>query len=88
MPLKNAWEAEINLGELNMANWKDLEILMPWGQMNQEPVLMLRQTSKARLLEQVSLDSSGLELPSQGAMDIVITWKAPNLAKVLSYSQA
>lgn len=88
LPLKNAWEAEINLGELNMANWKDLEILMPWGQMNQEPVLMLRQTSKARLLEQVSLDSSGLELPSQGAMDIVITWKAPNLVKVLSYSQA
>ena len=49
---------------------------------------MLRQISKARLLEQVSLDSSGLELPSQGAMDIVITWKAPNLVKVLSYSQA
>jgi len=81
------WELEAGHEELNLDNWRDLEILMPWGQMNQEPTLLIKDTNRSKLLEYVSLDNSGMDIPYSGSGDAVVRWKAPNMVKVLSWKE-
>jgi single-stranded-DNA-specific exonuclease len=82
-----SWEAEINVTDLNQENWNDLELLMPWGQMNPEPTLLIRNVTRNRLLESLSLDNGGIDLPATISGNALVLWKAPNLVKVLNWKE-
>lgn len=82
-----SWEAEVCPNELNLENWKDLELLMPWGQMNPEPTLLLKDATKSGLLDQVSLDNGGLEFPASGKGDAIVLWKAPGMVKIIAWKE-
>lgn len=83
-----SYDAEVCLKDINRENWQKLEILLPWGQLNPEPTLFIRKTSKGEIMNSLTLDSAGKELPDTGKEDILALWKAPNLIKVLSWRQA
>lgn len=82
-----SYDAEVCPKDLNWDNWKKLEILLPWGQLNPEPSFLIRNTSRAEITRYVSLDNSGMDLPNKGKGDALVLWKAPNLVKVLSWQQ-
>lgn len=81
------YDAEVRPEDLNRENWKKLELLLPWGQMNPEPTLLIRDVSHARLLENVNLDNSGMDIPHHGCGDAIALWKTPNMLKVLSWQE-
>mgnify|MGYP000886282630 CR=1 FL=1 len=82
------WDAEANLEDLNEDNWKKIELLLPWGQMNSEPILKLKQVNWARLIETLSLDHSGVEIPHYGTGDAIILWKSASVVRVLSWQES
>ncbi len=82
-----SYDAEVKPKDLNRDNWKKLEILLPWGQLNTEPAFLIRNTSRAEITRYVSLDNSGMDLPGKDRGDVLVLWKAPNLVKVLSWQQ-
>lgn len=82
-----AWEAEIRTEDLTEKNWRSLEVLLPWGQMNPEPVVMIRNTSRQKLLGYLSLDNGGTELPGNHIVDVVGTWKTMGMLKVISWKE-
>jgi len=79
------YDAEALVTDLNSDNWRKLEVLLPWGQQNPEPAILIRNTSKAELNSCISLDNNGKELPPKEKGDAVVLWKTPNLVKVLSW---
>ncbi|HNV92534.1 MAG TPA: DHH family phosphoesterase [Candidatus Cloacimonas sp.] len=81
------YDAVVAAKDINRENWQKLEILLPWGQLNPEPTLLIRNTSKAEIMNYVALDNSGREIPNQGKGDILALWKAANMIKVLSWQQ-
>lgn len=81
------WEAEIAAEDLNESNWRKLEVLLPWGQMNQEPVVMIRNATKQKLLGYVSLDNGGTDFPNNHHVDVVGVWKSQGLLKVISWKE-
>lgn len=81
------WDAEVNPEELNWDNWKNLELLLPWGQMNPEPTLLLKNITRSELLEFVNLDNSGVNIPHHGKGNVIAKWKSPNMLKVLSWQE-
>ncbi len=82
------WEAEVNLMDLNESNWQKIELLLPWGQMNSEPILKVRQVSRANLMEAFSLDHSGVDVPHQGIGDAIVLWKSTAVIRVLSWQES
>jgi len=82
-----AWEAEVSPEDLSSETWHALEVLMPWGQMNPEPVLLLRRVTKAQIMESVTLDNGGIDVPNTGCGDALIMWKSPNIVKVLTWQE-
>jgi single-stranded-DNA-specific exonuclease len=55
------YDAVVAAKDINRENWQKLEILLPWGQLNPEPTLLIRNTSKAEIMNYVALDNSGRE---------------------------
>ena len=82
-PSPITWDAEASLDDLNYENWRNLELLLPWGQMNPEPTLLIHNVTRAKLLQAISLDNSSVNLPHQGSCDVVVLWKSLNMVRVL-----
>jgi single-stranded-DNA-specific exonuclease len=81
------WEVEADLEDLTVENWNKLEVLLPWGQMNPEPTIMLRNVTRAGLLDKLSLDHSGVDVPHSGSGDAIVLWKGAGMIKVLNWQE-
>lgn len=77
------YDAECLLSEMTPDVWKELEFLLPWGQKNPEPQLIIRGVSNADFNPQWNLDNAGIKLPDGGINDILATWKNPNQIKII-----
>jgi len=86
--LSLTWDAEITLDELNERNWRSLEVLLPWGQMNQEPVVKISYITRQQLIDVIALDNSGVSIPASGYFDILGVWKAQNMMKVIAWQDS
>jgi single-stranded-DNA-specific exonuclease len=81
------WDIEAQVSDLNESNWAKLELLLPYGQMNPEPSVLLKNVNKTILNEHLSLDHSGITLPSHERGDAVVLWKSAGLIRVLSWQE-
>lgn len=81
------WDIEADVADLSEENWMKLELLLPYGQMNPEPTIMLRKVSKAALTENLCLDHSGVPIPSHSVGDAIVLWKSVALIRVLSWRE-
>jgi single-stranded-DNA-specific exonuclease len=77
------FDSEAKLSEMTPECWKKLEYLLPWGQMNPEPQLLLRKVSAKDFNPYWNFDNSGLKLPEEGEFDVIVVWKNPNQVKII-----
>ena len=63
--------------------WHELDSLMPYGQENPEPVIVVKDCSLAQLAERFSLDNNSIHVPSEGQWDFALKLKSANLVKIL-----
>ncbi|MDD3235735.1 MAG: DHH family phosphoesterase, partial [Candidatus Cloacimonetes bacterium] len=81
------WEVEADLEDLSAENWNKLELLLPWGQMNSEPVIKISNVNRNKLAESLSIDHAGVDIPSTGNGDAVVLWKNSGMIKVLHWQE-
>ncbi len=65
--------------------WHDLDIFMPYGQENTEPVILINNCTIEQLSDRFSLDNCSISIPPGVEWDIVIQLKGVNLIKILDY---
>ncbi len=82
-----SWDAEAEIEDLTVDCWNKLEVLLPWGQMNSEPILLLRNVNRNQLVENINLDHSGVEVPHTGSGDAVVIWKGASMIRVLHWQE-
>jgi hypothetical protein len=68
--------------------WYDIDILLPYGQENPEPVILVTNCRIGQLAERLSFDNSSISVPADGIWDIAIQLKGANLVKILDYRPA
>ncbi|PKN75883.1 MAG: DHH family phosphoesterase [Candidatus Cloacimonetes bacterium HGW-Cloacimonetes-2] len=87
-PQKIAVDARIKAKDLSPENWEKLEVLLPWGMKNPEPLIMVDETSLQDLQSRFMLDNGGQAVKDQRANSFIISWKSPNLIKILDHYEA
>jgi single-stranded-DNA-specific exonuclease len=80
-------DAVVSTKLINSRIWHDLDILMPYGQENPEPVMVVKDSSLEQLAERFSFDSSSVHITYEGKCDIAIQLKGANLIRILDYHQ-
>lgn len=65
--------------------WAELESLMPYGQENNEPVIVIADTSLNQLSERFSFDSNSHHIQSDARLDVAVIMKNANLLKIVDY---
>lgn len=74
---------QIKLGDLS---WHELEILLPFGQENPEPVMVIQDTTLNQIKEDFATDLCGHDIPADVTCNIAIQWKNTNQVKVLDFN--
>lgn len=78
-------DAVINIDNLSQKLWSELELLMPYGQENPEPVILVENCTAEQLLDRFAIDNNHNYLPKVGKHNIVIQLKNSNVVKVIDY---
>jgi single-stranded-DNA-specific exonuclease len=78
-------DAVIDIDSLSPKVWNELEILMPYGQENPEPVLLVENCTAEQLMDKFVIDNNHNNLPKNVNYDVVIQLKNCNVIKVIDY---
>lgn len=85
-PLRQV-DAGIEMKELSDENWETLQWMLPWGQMNPEAVLMIRDVSLAMLQQHFGLEMNGSNLPPDLVTDVIVHWRGRRTLRILDYKR-
>jgi len=77
------YDTECTLDEMNSETWKALELLLPWGQKNPEPMLKIRNLKTTDLSGTWNLDNSSLHLSRDAESDCIAMWRSPNQIRIV-----
>ncbi len=80
-------DARLRLQDFNLRNWQDLELLLPFGQQNSEPVIMISSTSLAELQQLFSIEYNSADLPPGKRGKVLLNWKSPQSIRILSFQE-
>ncbi|HOZ00482.1 MAG TPA: DHH family phosphoesterase [Candidatus Syntrophosphaera sp.] len=79
------YDAVLALDEFDDANWRDLEYLLPFGQQNPEPRILVPQASLDALQGVFILEHGSLGIPPGKTGAATVHWKGRNSARVLAF---
>ena len=81
-------DACLSLDQFDNANWRGLELLLPYGQQHPEPGILVKGV-RLDELQRLFLLEHGSNIPPSGqSVDLVLNWKGPKLVKIISFSPA
>ena len=75
------FDAVCSLDELDEGTWESLELLLPWGQKNPEPTLLVKGLSYSDL-SPWNLDNGSVHLTKDKAADCLILWRSANQIRI------
>jgi single-stranded-DNA-specific exonuclease len=78
-------DAVIDFCALNGKVWYETEILIPYGQENPEPIILVTGCKIGQLMERFSIDNRSISVPTDPIFNIAIQLKGSNLIKILDY---
>ncbi|MCB5269386.1 MAG: DHH family phosphoesterase [Candidatus Cloacimonetes bacterium] len=76
------YDAECTIDELNPETWQSLELLLPWGQQNPEPSILIRGINQGDI-SALNVDNGSVHLPKERCVDCLLTWRSPNQIRIL-----
>ncbi|MCB5278906.1 MAG: DHH family phosphoesterase [Candidatus Cloacimonetes bacterium] len=77
------YEAECRIEDMDNLTWQSMELLLPWGQKNHEPMLLIKALKQTDLNGNWNLDSGSLHLPREKACDCIALWRSANQIRIL-----
>ncbi|MCK9556828.1 MAG: DHH family phosphoesterase [Candidatus Cloacimonetes bacterium] len=77
------YDVECSLAEMNQEQWQKLEIMLPWGQKNPEPTLLIRGLKVSEMAGSWNLDCGGLHLMKDKEYDCLVLWRSANQLRIL-----
>jgi single-stranded-DNA-specific exonuclease len=77
-------DAVMALEDLNMDNWRDMELLLPFGMQNPEPRILIRKTTLKALQQNFSLESITQDVQDYPEIDVLVYWKGFKQLRILS----
>jgi single-stranded-DNA-specific exonuclease len=80
-------DACLQLADFNHRNWMDLEQLLPFGQQNSEPVILVRNTSLSQLQNLFTIDYNSTSIPMGKTGDVYLQWKNPQGVRILAFQE-
>lgn len=80
---KIPFDTECRFAEMDDSAWQDLEMLLPWGQQNPEPVLKIKGLKAADIDGKWLLDNSSLRLAKDQQSDCIAMWRSINQLRIL-----
>jgi len=81
-------DAVLSCEDVSSHLWQDLETLLPYGQENPEPILLVRQCALNQLTEKLSIDYGNIKIPTEGVWDVIFQLKNSNQIRILDYRSA
>jgi single-stranded DNA-specific DHH superfamily exonuclease len=78
-----SYDAVCEIAQMDSATWKQLERLLPWGQKNAEPTLLIKNLSVNDLVGTWSLDSGSLHLGKDQQADCLALWRGEKQIRIL-----
>lgn len=81
-------DAILRLADFNQKNWQLLEQFLPFGQQNNEPVIMIKNTSLEQLQNLFNLEYNSSGIPSGKSGNVYVQWKSPQSVRVLAFREA
>lgn len=85
-PAKGAeipFDTQCTLAEMDDDTWQDLELLLPWGQQNPEPVLKIKDLKAEDLSGKWNLDGGSLRLARNLQQDCIVMWRGASQLRIL-----
>jgi single-stranded-DNA-specific exonuclease len=81
-------DAVVAWKDIHEGLWSELESLMPYGQENNEPIIVITDTTLNQLSERFSFDSNSYHIQSDSKIDVACILKNANLLKIVDYRQS
>jgi single-stranded-DNA-specific exonuclease len=80
-------DAILGMDDFTGPNWRGMELLLPFGQQNQEPRILVPDTSLERLQQRFQFEHGSLAVPVGKTGDVLLLWRAPRTVKILSFRE-
>ena len=84
-PQKLPIDAVVKITDINTENWEKIELLLPWGMQNPEPVLLVKDVSLSEVLSRLVLDNNSLNISDQKRYNLVLVWKSSGMVRILDF---
>lgn len=78
-------DVQASLDDLKEHNWRMMEYLLPFGQQNPEPLIMLPDTSIETLQQHLGIEYNSVSIPADKTADLLINWKSPSSVRIIDY---
>jgi single-stranded-DNA-specific exonuclease len=78
-------DAKADLADLSVEAWRELELLLPFGQQNPEPVILIRNVSVDDLQKRFNIENCGSNLRSGEQGEAIVSWKGPQTVRLLEF---
>ena len=87
LPADSEPDARLQLSDLNSENWQGLVYLLPFGQQNPEPEILVENCRLEEMRDSFALDFNAGKLPFGLIGNARVNWKAPNQLRVLAFQE-
>lgn len=78
-------DAKADLADLSVEAWRELELLLPFGQQNPEPVILIRNVSADDLQKRFNIENCGSNLRTGGQGEAIVSWKGLQTVRLLEF---
>lgn len=78
-------DATAEYSDLNAQNWQALEVLLPFGQQNPEPVISIPGVRIDDLQKHFTIEYGGVSIAAGKTGDAIVNWKGPQTIRIIRF---
>lgn len=80
-------EASLSISGFSRDEWEELELLLPFGQQNPEPLILFRNATLQDLQDLFQIEHSSHSIPRGKRGRALVHWKAPDSVRIVSFEE-
>lgn len=85
--LQNKPEASLPLSGFSREDWQEIELLLPFGQQNPEPLILLENATLEDLQQLFQIEHNSHTIPRGKKGHALVNWKAPESVRIISFEE-
>lgn len=80
-------DACLSLGGFSRDEWREIELLLPFGQQNPEPLILLENATLEDLQQIFQIEYNSHSIPRGRRGQVLVHWKAPGSVRIISFEE-